>query len=64
MPVINLAISQLDQDQKTALIEKFTAAAVEVTRIPADKFVVLIDELPADNIGVGGVPLSALMKRH
>jgi 4-oxalocrotonate tautomerase len=60
MPVITLAISPLPTDKKEQLIARLTAAAAEVTGIPAQKFVVFIDETPRENIGVGGVPLTKL----
>lgn len=62
MPVINieLGLGQADEEQKQQLIERFTSDAVEVTGLPADKFIVLINELPHENIGVGGKTLKAL----
>ncbi len=60
MPVITLGISPQPADMKEPLIERLTAAAAEVTGIPAQKFIVIIDETPKENIGVGGVPLTRL----
>jgi 4-oxalocrotonate tautomerase len=60
MPVITLAISPQPEDKKEQLIARLTAAAAEVTGIPAQKFIVFIDETPRENIGVGGVPLTKL----
>jgi 4-oxalocrotonate tautomerase len=60
MPVITLAISPQPADKKEQLIARLTAAAAEVTGIPAQKFIVFIDETPRENIGVGGVPLTKL----
>jgi 4-oxalocrotonate tautomerase len=60
MPVITLGISPQPADMKERLIERLTAAAAEVTGIPAQKFIVIIDETPRENIGVGGVPLTRL----
>jgi 4-oxalocrotonate tautomerase len=61
MPVITLAISPQPADKKEQLIARLTAAAAEVTGIPAQKFIVFIDETPRENIGVGGVPLTKLI---
>jgi 4-oxalocrotonate tautomerase len=61
MPVITLGISPQTAEMKERLIERLTAAAAEVTGIPAQKFIVIIDETPKENIGVGGVPLSKLV---
>jgi 4-oxalocrotonate tautomerase len=60
MPVITLGISPQPAETKERLIERLTAAAAEVTGIPAQKFIVIIDETPRENIGVGGVPLTRL----
>jgi 4-oxalocrotonate tautomerase len=60
MPIITLGISPLPAEKKEQLIERLTATAAEVTGIAAQKFIVIIDETPKENIGVGGVPLSKL----
>ncbi len=56
MPVINveLGAGQTDEGQKRELISRLTAAAVEITKIPAEKYIVFINELPFENIGLGG----------
>jgi 4-oxalocrotonate tautomerase len=61
MPVVNLKIGKITKDQKKEIIEKVTATISEVTSIPKQAFVVVIEENDADNIGVGGVQLS---ERH
>ncbi|MEZ4601268.1 MAG: 4-oxalocrotonate tautomerase DmpI [Syntrophotaleaceae bacterium] len=61
MPIITLGISPQTTEKKEQLIARLTAAAAEVTGIPAEKFIVVIDETPRENIGVGGVPLSKLV---
>lgn len=58
MPVITIDMSNTDTEQKKALIKNLTKAAVEVTNIPAEKFIVLINELDSSNIGVGGLTLA------
>ena len=60
MPIITLGISPQSTETKERLMARLTAAAVEVTGMPAEKFIVIIDENPKENIGVGGVPLSKL----
>jgi len=59
MPVINieLGVEQMNEAQKKEMILRFTSDAVEITGIPADKFTILINELPPENIGVGGKTL-------
>ena len=44
MPVITVAIHPIGQDEKSRLIRKLTDTAVEITKVPADKYVVFIDE--------------------
>lgn len=61
MPIISLTISPRSEEVKEQLIAKLTEAAAEVTGIPAQKFIVVIDENPRENIGVGGVPLDKLV---
>jgi 4-oxalocrotonate tautomerase len=54
MPVITIALGESSDDQKRELISKVTQAAVDVTGIPADSFLVFIDEYGYNNIGKGG----------
>jgi 4-oxalocrotonate tautomerase len=61
MPIITLTISPRGEEVKEQLIAKLTETAAEVTGIPAQKFIVVIDENPRENIGVGGVPLDKLV---
>ncbi len=62
MPVITIDLSTTTREKKAALVKELTAKASEVTGIPEDKFVVLINEMERDNIGVGGKLLSEIMK--
>ncbi|MDD2733555.1 MAG: tautomerase family protein [Desulfuromonadaceae bacterium] len=62
MPVITIDIGILDKEMKAGLVRELTAKASEVTQIPADKFIVLINEMERDNIGVGGKLLSEILK--
>jgi 4-oxalocrotonate tautomerase len=48
-------------EQKKALIERLTADAIEITKIAASEFTVLISELERDNIGRGGKSLTDIM---
>jgi 4-oxalocrotonate tautomerase len=58
MPVITIDIAAIPKEKKAQLVKNLTRDASEITGIPADKFVVLINELDRDNIGVGGELLS------
>lgn len=61
MPVITLDMSVLTKEKKAELVEVLTRDASEITGIPREKFIVLINELDRDNIGVGGQLLSKLL---
>lgn len=54
MPVITVAIHPISRDEKSCLIKKLTDAAAEITKVPADKFVVFIDEFENESIGLAG----------
>ena len=62
MPVITIDISTMTTEKKAELVKELTVKASEVTKIPEDKFIVLINEMPRDNIGIGGRLLSEIMK--
>jgi 4-oxalocrotonate tautomerase len=56
MPVISITMGQgqAAKAQKKALIESFTESAMEILKLPAQTFTILIHELSTDSIGVGG----------
>ncbi len=62
MPIITIDIGPITRDQKIGLIEKLTAAAVAVTKIPERAFTVVINERDDDSIGVGGKTLGEVKK--
>lgn len=63
MPVITIDIGFMEsREKKDELVKSLTKAASSVTLIPEDKFIVLINEMEKDNIGVGGRLLSDIMK--
>ena len=57
MPVINISMHKIDDRTKTDLIRNLTATAVETTKIPAQSFTILINEMDDGNIGIGGKTL-------
>ncbi len=61
MPVIEITLGKTPADQKKALIERLTADAIEITKIPASEFTVLIKELERDSIGRGGRTLAEIL---
>jgi 4-oxalocrotonate tautomerase len=58
MPVIQITMGKSSQAQKKELIERLSAVAIEVTKIPSNEFTVLITELDSDNIGRAGKTLT------
>jgi 4-oxalocrotonate tautomerase family enzyme len=58
MPVIQITMGKSSVEQKRALIERLSADAIEITKIPASEFTVLIHELETDNIGRSGRTLT------
>ena len=60
MPVIQITMGKTSREQKKELIEKLSADAIEITKIPASEFTVLITELDTDNIGRSGKTLTDL----
>jgi len=58
MPVITIDLSAISKEKKAHLVQNLTREASDITGIPQEKFIVLINELERDNIGVGGQLLS------
>lgn len=58
MPVVKLEMSSLTKEKKKEIIERVSETLSEITNVPKQAFVVLINEYDRDNIGVGGVQLS------
>ncbi|TSK08135.1 MAG: 4-oxalocrotonate tautomerase [Geobacter sp.] len=63
MPVITIDLGTMaNKEKKGELVQALTEAASTVTQIPAEKFIVFINEMERDNIGVGGKLLSDIIK--
>jgi 4-oxalocrotonate tautomerase len=45
-------------EKKERLIKKVTDAIVEALEVPADRVRIILNEVPKENIGHGGIPLS------
>ncbi len=58
MPVITVKITPQEVECKRCLAEALTKAASEVTKVPADKFIVFIEEHAKESIAIGGKLLS------
>jgi 4-oxalocrotonate tautomerase family enzyme len=61
MPVIEITMAKASVEQKRALIERLTADAIEITKIPPVEFTVLIHELERDSIGRSGHTCADIM---
>ncbi len=61
MPIANLQIIQgRDSELKAALIRAVTAAIVDVLKVKQDSVRVLLQEIPAEHWGIGGVSAKEL----
>lgn len=54
MPYISIESGKLTAEQKKQLIERLTATASDITRIPKQFFTVTIKEVPDENFGIRG----------
>jgi 4-oxalocrotonate tautomerase family enzyme len=61
MPVIEITMARTTVETKRALIERLSADAIEITKIPAIEFTVLIHELERDAIGRSGRTCADIM---
>ncbi len=61
MPVIEVTMGKSSKEQKRELIQKFTAVAVEITKIPESEFTILIHELEYDSIGRAGKTVAEIL---
>ena len=50
MPNITVQMGPAAEETKKELIERLTKVSAEITKIPEEKFIVFIDEFPAENI--------------
>jgi len=59
MPIVQISmIAGRTPEKKEKLIKKVTEAIVEALEIPADRVHIILHDIPKENIGDGGVPLS------
>jgi len=59
MPIVQISmLPGRTSEKKEELIKKVTDAICEVLQIPKDRVHILIHEVPKENIGHGGIPLS------
>jgi len=61
MPIVQISlVAGRTPEKKEQLIKKVTDAIVEALQIPADKVRIVLNEVPKENLGYGGIPLSKL----
>ncbi len=61
MPIVQISLIEgRTAEKKEQLIKKVTDAITEVLQIPADRVRIVLNEVPKENIGYGGVPLSKM----
>jgi len=61
MPIVTITMRKTSAETKKELIEKMTAAAVKITKIPEQHFVFSINELEDVNLGIGGKTIEEIM---
>lgn len=64
MPVISVTMGTATKEQKKALVAGLTSTAMEITKIPANHFVVTINELSYDSLGMGGRTVEELRQEQ
>ncbi len=60
MPVISLTMGTLPKETKKKLIHGLTEKAQEITNLPTEHFIVTINELAYDSLGLGGQTIEEL----
>lgn len=61
MPIVQISmIEGRTSEKKEELIRKVTDAIVEVLKIPKDRVRIILNEVPKENLGYGGIPLSRM----
>ncbi len=61
MPIVQISLIEgRSTEKKEELIRKVTDAITGVLQIPADRVRIILNELPKENIGYGGIPLSKM----
>ncbi|MBP1752545.1 MAG: 4-oxalocrotonate tautomerase [Geobacteraceae bacterium] len=63
MPIISWEGGKLTKEQKKDLIRRFTEIAVEVTRVPAKFYSVVIREQQDENLGFAGETVEEMKAR-
>ena len=61
MPIVQISmIAGRTPEKKEELIKNVTHAIADTLQIPRDRVRIILNEVPKENIGYGGVPLSKI----
>ena len=61
MPIVQISMIQgRTKERKEELIKKVTDAIVEALQVPHDRVRIILNEVPKENLGYGGIPLSKM----
>jgi 4-oxalocrotonate tautomerase len=61
MPIVQISMIQgRTKEKKEELIKKVTDAIVDALQIPHDRVRIILNEVPKENLGYGGIPLSKM----
>jgi len=61
MPIVQISlVSGRTSEKKEELIKNVTDAVADTLRIPKERVHVVLNEMPKENLGRGGVPLSKI----
>jgi 4-oxalocrotonate tautomerase len=61
MPIVQISLVQgRTPEKKEALIKNVTNAIADTLQITTDRVHIVLNEVPKENIGRGGIPLSKL----
>ena len=61
MPIVQISMIQgRTSEKKEELIKKVTDAIVETLQISKDRVRIILNEVPKENLGYGGIPLSKM----
>ncbi len=62
MPNILISMTPKKKEMKAEMARAITAELSRITEIPSEHFVIMFNEMPNENIAVGGVLLSEMHK--
>lgn len=64
MPYISVESGALTNAQKETLIRRLTEVSAEIMNVPPEFFMVTVQELPDENIGIGGQAIGKIKETY